>query len=365
VKRQQLDSNLARVRSEGSREPIRLALKDLGLFFQETGDSSNAVKVLFQGKDSSSTQQQHLEMALLVMDAGLDFAKYDYASPFAQKAEQLLPPQLANAKPSNEFMRIRFALGLCDLDRKRYKAAAKNLLQINSDFKYPSLASLEDVATIATLCAMATFSRNELKENLVENVGFKPMLELVPVLKELLTNFISSSYGPLIKTLGAALPLLSVDPFLHSHAETIVKDIKVQALLQCTLPYSSLKLEKIANAFDMDVAEIEVELAQLISSGRIQARIDSQSRTLVARGDDKRDVGIRGALEASEHIVAESRAMLLRVNLLENFVVYTPAKASSRSAKAAAPSMLAQAESGERDEGESENEDLMEDMRSD
>jgi len=193
----------------------------------------------------------------------------------------------------------------------------------------------------------------------------KPMLELVPVLKELLTNFISSSYGPLIKTLGAALPLLSVDPFLHSHAETIVKDIKVQALLQCTLPYSSLKLEKIANAFDMDVAEIEVELAQLISSGRIQARIDSQSRTLVARGDDKRDVGIRGALEASEHIVAESRAMLLRVNLLENFVVYTPAKASSRSAKAAAPSMLAQAESGERDEGESENEDLMEDMRSD
>lgn len=38
----------------------------------------------------------------------------------------------------------------------------------------------QDVATYGGLCALASFTRQELKEKVVDNIGFREFLELVP-----------------------------------------------------------------------------------------------------------------------------------------------------------------------------------------
>ena len=345
VRRAQLDANLTKAKAEGSKEVIRLALKELGSFFHETGDGTLALRAFFQGKDHALTPAQQLEMSLFVMEASLDFGRYDYAIPFAAKAEQLLPIAAAGSKPSNEALKIQVALGLCDLEKRKFKSAAKHFLSINPDIKFTSLITAEDIATYAVICALATFSRSELRDQVVNNSNFKSMLELAPLAKVLLWDFYNSKYGPAMKTLHQALPILSLDSFLCSHADTLVREIKTRAILQCVAPYSCVKLQKMAVAFDMTEKDVEAELVDLISNGQIQARIDSQNRTLLARQDDNRDVAVASALEASKKFVREGKAALLRMNLLENTVVYDPPKRKSE--RGAVPSMLLQSGAGE------------------
>lgn len=42
------------------------------------------------------------------------------------------------------------------------------------------LRSLQDVATYGGLCALATFSRQELRSKVLDNIGFSSFLELAP-----------------------------------------------------------------------------------------------------------------------------------------------------------------------------------------
>jgi len=170
------------------------------------------------------------------------------------------------------------------------------------------------------------------------------MLELVPVMKELLSDFYNSRYGPLMQTLDRALPVLQLDPYLCFHAETLVRDIKTQAMHQCVAPYSCVKLEKMAEAFEMEGRAIENELAQLITKGQIQARIDSQYQTLIARRDDKRDAAVASAIASAQDFVREGRSAMLRMSLLENMVVYAPPR---RKGKATVPSMISQSSNGD------------------
>jgi len=131
-----------------------------------------------------------------------------------------------------------------------------------------------------------------------------------------------------------------------------VKEIRVQALIQCAAPYSYLRLETIAIAFETTTQSIEEEIAGLISNGQIQARIDAQNKVIIARGDDKRDVAIADAVSTSQTFVREARSMILRVNLLENLVVYAPQAEKQKLQK---PSMMMHAME---DEYRSDNDDI-------
>lgn len=55
--------------------------------------------------------------------------------------------------------------------------------------------SASDVAVYGTLCALATFSRTELKERVLGSTLFRKFLESEPKLVELLQKFCGSEFG--------------------------------------------------------------------------------------------------------------------------------------------------------------------------
>lgn len=319
VRRAQLESSLLKAKGEGGKEGPRLALKDLGVFFVETGDGANATRVLFQGKDYCASNASHLEMALLVMESSLEFQNYPYASTFAQKAEQLC------AKGDGD--KIRLVLGLCELERKRYKSCGKMLLQLAgaSGALLLPMVSSEDICTVAVMCALATFTRAEMQLHVLDNLPFKPILDCVPVLKDLVLDFTGSHYAKLTKTLERAALVLRIDPLLAPHAEFLCRQAFVQAVQQFVSPYANVKLEKMASKFDLPQPKVERELATLVGLGQIgNFRIDSQNQLLVRRGEDEAQMALKNAIAASEASHRETRAMLFRASLLEQQVVYHP-----------------------------------------
>lgn len=75
-------------------------------------------------------------------------------------------------------------------------------------------------------------------------------------------------------------------------------------------------MHRMAKAFNVGVAELEKELAALIMAGSIPARIDSQAKVLCARHADQRHATFQKALSMGEAYMRDTKAFLLRLNLL-------------------------------------------------
>ena len=88
---------------------------------------------------------------------------------------------------------------------------------------------------------------------------------------------------------------------------------------------------------DVGVDALEKELAALIMSKQIPARIDSQSKVLYARHTDQRTATFAAAVKMGEDYMRDTKALLLRINLMRaDFIVkgtsggsdYGPSKSS-------------------------------------
>ena len=80
-----------------------------------------------------------------------------------------------------------------------------------------------------------------------------------------------------------------------------------------------------AASFSMDVPTLQNQLAYLIADNKIQARIDSHSKVLIARHADARSNTYEQALALGNKYVRDCKSMLMRLSLVENeFVVKHP-----------------------------------------
>ena len=123
---------------------------------------------------------------------------------------------------------------------------------------------------------MAFFDREELKSRLLDNSEFKTYLELEPHIREAAQAFFSARYSITLGILERHRPDFIVDIFLSPHVDLLYKEIRQKALVQAFCPYSTLELSTLSLLFATPVAELAVEVVQLIEDGKINARLDSQ-----------------------------------------------------------------------------------------
>lgn len=73
-----------------------------------------------------------------------------------------------------------------------------------------------------------------------------------------------------LEYLGNLKSNLLLDIHLHSHVETLYDLIRQKALIQYTLPFVSVDLNMMANAFKTTAAGLQKELGILITDNQIQ-----------------------------------------------------------------------------------------------
>ncbi|OIW04797.1 hypothetical protein TanjilG_11143 [Lupinus angustifolius] len=125
-------------------------------------------------------------------------------------------------------------------------------------------------------------------------------------------------YASCLEYLGNLKANLLLDIHLHDHVETLYNQIRHKALIQYTLPFVSVDLNMMANAFKTTVAGLEKELEALITNNQIQARIDSHNKILYARHADQRNATFHRVLETGRVFDRDVRDMLLRSNLIKH-----------------------------------------------
>nr|CAD2190906.1 unnamed protein product [Meloidogyne enterolobii] len=215
--------------------------------------------------------------------------------------------------------KILAVYGLAFLQNKNYKAAAEKFMTIDLDvLNYPQLISPSDVAIYALICALATFSRTELKEKVLGSPLFRKSLESEPKLIELLQRFCQSQFGICLDILNDLRDQLLLNIYLAPHISFLYSLIRQSALIQYFDTYLSSEIGQMAIEFRTSVDELESELISLIEKGLLKAKIDSYKKVLYAKFSDNRTEIYERVLNLRKRISQHANAVLLRAALLNH-----------------------------------------------
>jgi COP9 signalosome complex subunit 1 len=167
----------------------------------------------------------------------------------------------------------------------RYKAVANALtteVSFESASQFNDIMSANDVAIYGGLCALVSYDRRQLQQEVLNNTNFKSFLVLEPSLYELIESFYKSKYAVCFDLLEKYKRILKLDMYLQPHLEALVQLVREKAMVQYCIPYSIVDMRKMALAFNINVDELEEYLVTLIGKKeKISARIDSHKKVTI------------------------------------------------------------------------------------
>ncbi|KAF1775540.1 COP9 signalosome complex subunit 1 [Phytophthora cactorum] len=283
---ERLEQELNSYKSTMIKESIRMGHNDLGDFYYELGDLASALKSFAQARDYCTTDKHIIEMCLNVSKVALHMRNFGHVTNYLTKLEQVSSSQSDPILKS----KIASAFGLVALHDKNYHGAASKFIECSAEIgaSYNEVLHAEDIALYGGICALASFKREELKEKVINNSSFKAFLELLPWLRELITDFYSSNYASCLQTLEQIKPELKLDLYLCEHVENLCKEIRSRGIIQYFFPYLSVDLHQMARTFNTPTADLEKEICDLIAAERLHARMDSYQKVLYAYHPNQR-----------------------------------------------------------------------------
>ncbi|VUZ44266.1 unnamed protein product [Hymenolepis diminuta] len=229
---------------------------------------------------------------------GKELIEYLQKNPPPEKAPDQLP--IANQVAKAE---LHLVSGLLKLVTGDYRDSIEQFVQANIDpeectFDNPSnFITHCDVARYIAVCALATLDRSALKTDILNHPSFRLVLESEVEARDLLLAFYSADYMSVFKRLEKLKSYLKLDIFAADHVEELYRLIRVKALHQYFVPFVRADLRTMAEAFGTNVADLAGELAELIRTGAMKARIDSEKRLLCRANVDDRNQTFKNTMK--------------------------------------------------------------------
>jgi COP9 signalosome complex subunit 1 len=218
------------------------------------------------------------------------------------------------------------AQGLINFKGKIFKKAANNFISIPfASFRPLPYFTQMDVALYGGICALSTFDRQELKTRVVENSDFKQFLEVEPQVSELIHSFYNSKYKQCLEIMELLKNDLLLDINIAQYAIQLLDDIRKRAIIQYFSPYLSVDLTKMAQSFNTSSKSLEKELSQLITTSKIEARIDSHNKVLIATKQNEKRKAYQNTLKMSADYRLTVKVLMLRAKLVKADMVVKPA----------------------------------------
>ncbi|KAL0373633.1 UNVERIFIED_CONTAM: COP9 signalosome complex subunit [Sesamum radiatum] len=317
LRKEKLENELKASMTNLIKESIRMAYNDFGDFYYAHGQLDEALKSYVSTRDYCTTSAHIIHMCLNAILVSTEMGHFFNISSYVSMAWQ---NQDRLDSDSVTISKLHCAAGLADLMGKKYKLAAREFLETGPLIQnnYTEVIAPQDIATYGGLCALATFDRAELKSCVIDNINFRNCLELVPEIRELINDFYSSRYASCMDYLENLKAKLLLDIHLHDHLKTLYEQIRNKALTQYVLPFVSVDLHMMANAFKTSITNLEKELEALITNNQIKARIDSQNKILYARHADQRNSTFQRVLDIESEIDREIKTVISRATRTKN-----------------------------------------------
>lgn len=311
-----LDTDIKNFRGNAIKESIKRGYEEMAEHKLQQGDIQGALKFFSKSRDYCIQPQHVRTMCLNVIKASVLLNNWTHVQSYVSKADS---ENKVNQQPEPLVKsRLNCASGLAELAARRYANAARKFLAVTFDsFQYSELVSSGNIAVYGAITALATLSRKELKESVLQSPNFKQFLELEPNMRETILAFIESRYCDALKYLKNMKNALLLDYFLSSHVEHLYREIRMRSLQQYLQPFLNAKISIMAESFNTSAEKLKDEIADLISTGRIPAKIDHLRGVILQEQADKRRIAIEKAVQAQKEFIWKSRSLLLRQGVIK------------------------------------------------
>lgn len=301
--------------------------EELGIHYQSTGDFQASSRAYTRMRDYCTTQRQLAERDLKL--ALLSVSQNNYIS-LQQNVQRVQAAVLSAADAAKIAPCLPPLSGLASLKSGNYRAAAGHFLRTPPAFIRElepvaggvlvnrAVLSPNDVATYGTLCALATYSRSDLKSSVLDSPSFRQFLELEPHLRRAVNAFVGAKYTTVLETLDAYRPDYLLDLHLQEHVAALWAMVRRKSIVAFFGPFQRVEVRVMVDAFGGTEASMMQELADMIEQGLLRARLDAVDGVLVAKGvtggvSERRAVHEKALNMAGE----QERAMRLKLMRLQ------------------------------------------------
>eukprot|EP00347_Sterkiella_histriomuscorum_P005470 403356493 len=303
------------------RDSMRIAFNELGKIHYSYGYLSDAIKSWVKSHDFSTDQDDLFQMAFQIAQAAYEAGSQSYLIKYSGEAEAR-----DKGKNNSQTMQIKILDAMSSLFQEKFSTAAHRF--VNITISDPQILSqyltAQDLAYYIIITSLHSLGRSELKKSILGGSNFKNLMEAAPQVSEIIENFLNGKYQEFQDSLTHIVNALKFDINFGHKIHQIVGEIRKKALIQYVIPYKVIDMNEIAKAFDLSIEQIEAEIAELIVSKKIQAKIDSHSKLLYSRKDNETLNSYKEAVNFGRVFIQETENALLRVNVLQKNKVLKP-----------------------------------------
>eukprot|EP00164_Ancoracysta_twista_P001684 GFYU01002208.1.p1 GENE.GFYU01002208.1~~GFYU01002208.1.p1 ORF type:complete len:396 (-),score=141.49 GFYU01002208.1:311-1468(-) len=161
--------------------------------------------------------------------------------------------------------------------KRDFSAGAKLYLESIATFTTYELFTYNRFIFYAIVSGILSLDRVTLKQKIIDAPEILTVLHEIPHMSKFINSLYNSDYRGFFEALVEVAELVRKDRFLNAHVRYFCREIRVVAYKQFLESYKSVTIDSMAKTFGVSTDYLDSELFQLISSGRLSAKIDKVS----------------------------------------------------------------------------------------
>lgn len=313
-----LETEISFAKNSANRDAIRIAFNNLGDFYNEIGEFDLSLRQYNKGREyASSNQNDNAVVSAIVVSLDCD-RMFNVTN---------LTCRISSDSLQSTKDKCCIAEALFYLSQSRFYQTAHKLLETSGeilDNDFSEVIAVDDIAKYVVLCSLASFDRNEIRSNVLNNVKFKDLLDICPSYKSLILLFLDGQYKEFMKQFNILKIHGAYDLYLQKCIISLEKMIVDKLYLNYIFAYNTLDLHVMANMFDLKSPnELFPVLSDLILTKRLNAKINTADMTLNRREENVRNEYLHQAQQMVTSNLLESQRCILRLSLLANNFTFT------------------------------------------
>ncbi|KAL6763621.1 26S proteasome regulatory complex [Haematococcus lacustris] len=281
----ELEAKLSDAQENLGETEVRDALHAKALYLCAIGDREAAAKAFTETEAKTAGSGKKMDLVFSQIRLNMFYGDWHKVKVQLARAKQLCD-EGGDWERKNKLKVYQAVFAMYSRDFKQASALFQDAI---ATFSATELFSYQQVIFYVVVTSIIALDRVELKAKVVDAPEILTAIGQTPHLKEYLDSLYSCQYQVFFRAFNEIITLIKSDPYLAAHVRYYMREVRVVAYAQFLESYKSVTLASMAAAFDVSPSFIDLELAGLIVSGRLNAKIDKVAGVIETNRPDAKN----------------------------------------------------------------------------
>ncbi|KAI0980649.1 hypothetical protein GJ496_005144 [Pomphorhynchus laevis] len=296
---------------------IRSAIMAKIQFLCKIGDFTNAISLIEESspKKALSTLNSKLDLKFYHIRCLLfDLKNVRELCRVTTEAKKIL--ENSGSADWDRKNRLKVYEGLVSFHAKRdFASAIKLFLEVLPTYNCYEILDHKTFITYTVLFGMISLQRPQLRDQIVKNSEIRQVLFNEPDVREFLNSLFECRYMQFFRSLSQIEERLKQSRLWFPHFRYYVSELKIIAYNQHLESYNSLSLQSMADSFGISAEMIDQDLSRLISTGRINCKIDKVNGHINDLRPDEKNIQYQELLKKGDLLLTRIQKLSRVISL--------------------------------------------------